>query len=128
MSKKALSIVIGILVVAGAVFYKGYLYKPARDIGSEIAELNVTGAKLAADYEKDALAADAKYLNKTIAVQGMVTQVADSLVTVDSLIVCSFDKLPQERGNGKAVTIKGRCIGYDEIFGEVKLDQCTVEE
>ncbi|MCW4469770.1 OB-fold putative lipoprotein [Flavobacterium sp. MFBS3-15] len=127
MSKKGILIIVGILVLAGAVFYKGYLYRPVRDIGAETAALTVSSSELAADYEKDATAADAKYLNKTIEVTGAVTQAADSLITVDSLVVCSFDKLPPNKARGN-VAIKGRCIGYDEIFGEVKLDQCTIKE
>ena len=128
MSKKAITIVaiIAVIAVAAVGFYKGYLYKSARDIGSEEASFSIPAGQLVGDYEKDAVAADKRYLNKTIEVKGNITSVADSVVTIDSVVVCGFDILPAKEK--KAVTVKGRCIGYDELFGEVKLDQCTIKE
>lgn len=130
MSKKAITIVVVAIIVAlGAVgFYKGYLYKGARDIGNEEATSIIAADQLVSDYKKDAMAADKKYLNKTIEVKGKITNVSDSVAIIDSVVVCGFDRLPEKKSNGKAATVKGRCIGYDELFGEVKLDQCTIKE
>ncbi|AWH84165.1 hypothetical protein HYN59_03125 [Flavobacterium album] len=130
MRKKTIIIVAAVLVIAlgAAGFYKGYLYKDARDISSEEAASTLEAGKLVGEYKKDAMAADQKYLNKTIEVKGKVTGVSDSVATIDSVVVCGFDMLPKKKSTGKAVTIKGRCIGYDELFGEVKLDQCTIKE
>ncbi len=127
MSKKII-VIVAVLLLAGFAFYKFYLYKPVRDVGSESASLTITAAQLAKDYQSNAVAADAKYLNKTIAVSGTVTNAADSLMTIDAVVVCGFDKLPAKKDIGKTVAVKGRCIGYDELFGEVKLDQCTIKE
>ena len=29
---------------------------------------------------------------------------------------------------GELVKLKGRFIGYDELFNELRMDQCTIEE
>lgn len=130
MSKKAIFIAAIIVVITfGAIgIYKGYLYKPARDISSEDASYEVVATQLVAEYEKNPEAADSKYLNRTIEVKGIITGVADSVIMIDSVVVCGFDKLPAKKNTGNPVQVKGRCIGYDELFGEVKLDQCSIKE
>jgi hypothetical protein len=128
MKKKVLIIAAAILliVLAGSYIWYGYLYKSARDVSGEEAAFTVTAESLTADYQEAQQTADAKYLNKTIAVSGVVTTVSDSVVTLNDKVFCGFEKKMSEP-EGKEVTIKGRCIGYDELFGEVKLDQCTLK-
>jgi len=121
-----ISIVIIIIAFAGAYVWYGYLYKGARDVNGEEAAFTVTAESLTADYQAAQQTADAKYLNKTIVVSGIVTTVADSVVTLNDRVFCGFEKKMNEP-EGKEVAIKGRCIGYDELFGEVKLDQCTLK-
>ncbi|MFP9097461.1 OB-fold protein [Flavobacterium sp. RHBU_24] len=121
-----ISIVIIITAFAGAYVWYGYLYKGTRDVNSEEAAYTITADSLTADYQAAQQTADAKYLNKTIVVSGIVTTVADSVVTLNDRVFCGFEKKMNEP-EGKEVTIKGRCIGYDELFGEVKLDQCTLK-
>jgi len=126
--KKVLITTATILITAivTAYLWYGYLYKDARDVSGEDAAFTVTAESLTADYQAAQQTADAKYLNKTIAVSGIVTTVADSVVTLNDKVFCGFEKKMNEP-EGKEVTIKGRCIGYDELFGEVKLDQCTLK-
>ncbi len=126
MKKRGIKvIIITLVVIAGLLlFMYSYVYKDARNIAGEDAAYTVSAQQLVSDYENDIQATDAKYLNQTIAVQGRVTQVADSLVTLDSVVFCSFSDIEKIKVND-AITVKGRCIGYDELFGEVKLDQCS---
>lgn len=128
MKKKGFTIIAVLLIIAaaGAFLWYGYLYKGARDVSGEEAAYTVSAEGLTADYETAQQKADARYLNKTIAVTGVVTTVADSVVTLNGKVFCGFDK-KMEQPEGKTVTVKGRCIGYDELFGEVKLDQCTLK-
>jgi len=128
MKRKTALLIIIVALALGAFGMYSYLYKPQRNIGTEEASYTLAAKDLAADYKKDAVTADAKYLNKTIQIKGTITHVADSLVTLDSLVTCGFDGLPPARKTLETVIVKGRCIGYDELFGEVKLDQCTIKE
>ena len=126
MNKKIIiTLLVVVAFVAGAVyFYNGYLYKDARDIATEEAAHTLTAQQLLADYENNMAKADSLYLNETIIIQGLVTQVADSSAIVDSVVVCAFSTTPEIKAGDK-ISIKGRCIGFDELFGEVKLDQCS---
>ncbi len=122
-------IVIGaaLLLVAGAIWlYYGYLYKDARNIEAEESSYSVAATVIKNDYSTNQQAADAKYLNTTLEVKGKLTAVADHVITLDSTIFCSFDTPPPARVFNKNIIIKGRCIGFDELFEEVKLDQCTI--
>lgn len=117
-----------VLAVIAVIVFAGYnyLYKEARNIQAEEAAYTITANQLLSDYKTDSKAADSKYLNNTITVKGRVTRAENSLVIVDSTIVCQFLKEPVITSK-EPVAIKGRCIGYDELFEEVKLDQCNIE-
>lgn len=116
-----------LLLVCGAAYlYNGVLYKDARNIEKEEAAHRLSSAKLLHEYKQDLTTSDSAYLNKTIEVSGKVTQVSDSLLTLDSGISCSFGTRLGQEIKGTKVTLKGRCIGFDELMEEVKLDQCTL--
>lgn len=130
MNKNKLLIPAGAAVLLSAAllyFYYGVLYKDSRDIHAEQPAYTVSASALMDEYEKDAKSADSKYLNQTIEVTGDVNEVHDSIVILGAGVLCNFDKkIAQDISDTKAI-IKGRCIGYDELFGEVKLDQCTIK-
>ncbi|WP_241657639.1 OB-fold putative lipoprotein [Flavobacterium cerinum] len=124
--KKRIIITLVFLIGTGALLY-GFLYKEARDVSNEASAFTVTAKKLSDEYLANTVHADAKYLNKTIDLNGVVTDVKDSLVIINHKVVCGFDTAIGNPGINKNITIKGRCIGFDELFGEVKLDQCTIK-
>lgn len=127
--KKRIIITLVFLIVTGALLYGyyGFLYKDVRDISQETSAFKVTAKGLSDEYLADTAKADARYLNKTIELNGLVTDVKDSLVVLNHKVVCGFDTVLGNPGINKKITIKGRCIGFDELFGEVKLDQCTIK-
>lgn len=118
---------IALLLLCGAAYlYNGVLYKEARNIEKEEAAHRLAATKLLDEYKRDLSASDLSYLNKTIEVSGKVTQVSDSLLTLDSGITCSLNEKVGGTIKGSQITLKGRCIGFDELMEEVKLDQCTL--
>ena len=129
MKKKRLITAVVVLLGLGALVYGyyGYLYKDARNISEEEAAHSIPADKLAGDYAANAQEADAKYLNKTLEIQGTVTEVRDSVMILDNAVFCGMHSAHENNNLNKTITIKGRCIGYDELFGEVKLDQCTLK-
>ena len=129
MKKKGTIALLAVLVVgaAAAYIYYGVLYKENRNISREEASAALPAQALVAAYTANQQKADSLYLNKTIEVQGQVTEVKDSVLTVGGQVFCSFDTLPNKNSLSKQVTVKGRCVGFDELFGEVKLDQCTIK-
>ena len=88
MRRKTIIITIAVVLLAGVWLYKGYLYKEVRNISKEAAAYTLTADELVSQYTNNQQQANADYLNKTIQITGNVTQVSDSIVTINSLIVC----------------------------------------
>ena len=47
---------------------------------------------------------------------------------LENTVFCLFTQKTKEKLINNKVTVKGKCIGYDELFQEVKLDQCTINK
>lgn len=117
-----------LLVSSGIYFYYGFLFKEARNIESEMPDLSIATTKLLYDYNSNPKKADSLYLNKTIEITGKVTKETDSVVILDNAVFCLFTQKIKGNLINNKVTVKGKCIGYDELFKEVKLDQCTINK
>ena len=126
--RKIVNAAVVVVLGLGAFLYLcyGYLYRQARDVAAEKPAFTVASQTLAANYRKDSSRADTLYLNKTIVVAGTVTDVRDSLLVLDASVSCAMNGRAAY-SIGKEITLKGRCIGYDELFDEVKLDQCALK-
>jgi hypothetical protein len=131
MKRKKIAIVIaGLLlaVSAGIYLYYGVVFKEARNIESETPDFSVTATRLIYDYNSNPEKADLLYLNKTIEITGKVTKETDSVVILENNVFCLFTKKINDRLVNNKVTVKGKCIGYDELFQEVKIDQCIINK
>ncbi|KQB39686.1 OB-fold protein [Flavobacterium aquidurense] len=128
--KKTATVLAVVLIVAsaGIYFYYGFLYKEARNIESEIPDFNVTATKLLSDYSTNPVKADSIYLNKTIELTGIVTKETDSVIIIENNVFCLFTQKINNKLIHNKVSVKGKCIGYDELFQEVKIDQCTINK
>jgi hypothetical protein len=113
------------LIVAGGIAGYNYLYKDHRDIAKENAALTVTADELVNYFTQNN---ENVVLNKTVEIRGIVSEVdrSDNAITIDNSIHCIFISLPDYIREGNELTVKGRCIGYDDLFEIVKLDQCSV--
>lgn len=130
MKKRKILIISGILMLVFAAayyFYFGFLYKDARNIEAEQPAYTITAENLVKDYETDRVKANSKYLNKTIVVLGNVNESDSTTLALAGGVSCSFDAALSAQ-TGEQIKVKGRCIGFDELFGEVKLDQCTINQ
>ena len=114
------------IVILGAIGGYFYLYQDHRNIEKEEASASITSKDLVSEFSNAQDSANLKYLNKVVEIQGKVTEVSDSTLVLDSLVFCSFDQKIDSGIIGKNISVKGRCIGFDELFGEVKFDQCNV--
>lgn len=98
--------------------------KPHRDVASEEATATYTAEALVAAYAA-AGSGENPLLNQVVLVTGVVSAVDAGTVTLTGGVSGS-PGLAVERG--AQVTIKGRVVSFDEIFGEVRLDNCTLAE
>lgn len=121
MKKVRLTILILVIAVLGFTGYR-YLYQDHRDISTETPVLNITPEQLLSKFKDNNTN---ELLNRTIAVSGLVTEIDGSTVSLDNKVSCSFLE-PITIKLQEIVVIKGRCIGYDDLFELVKLDQCLV--
>ena len=123
MKKKHLYALIGIIIVT--IIAYNYIYKDHRDIKSEEVAFSLTSSELIEKFIIDPKLAEDLFLDKTIEVKGVVTAVGETDVVLDEKIFCAFQNTPVVKLNSLLV-IKGRCIGFDDLLEEVKLDQCTM--
>ena len=98
-----------------------YAYKDHRDIANEGAVYTDTAVAL-----NDSIVHNNEaFLNQTLAVSGVVTFVDETTITLDDALVAQFETGHTAQLN-QQLTLKGRCIGYDDLFEVVVLDQCVL--
>lgn len=123
MKKRNYILIAFLVIVVGAYTGYKYLYKNHRNIETEVASVKVEAKELIAMFASENTE---RILNKTVEVTGMITEMDSQSVTLDEAIQCTFEEFPQGLEINKKVTIKGRCIGYDDLFEIAKLDQCSL--
>ncbi len=120
-------IIILVIVIVAAIFGYNYVYQDHRDIESERAEFTMSSSEINQLFSKNSVAAEQKFLNKTIEVSGLITDINSNDITIDDKIFCQFsDNLEASTDKNENIKIKGRVIGYDDLLEQVKLDQCTI--
>jgi len=122
--KKILFLVVCVLVMGTYLGYR-YLYKDHRDIQSEKPSLNIKASELLGMFQSDATP---ETLNKTIVVSGVVSEKDTESITLEGIVHCVLLSSDTSINVGEMVSVKGRCIGYDELFELVKLDQSQLIE
>lgn len=111
------------LIVIGFLTYN-YIFQKHRNIESEKAEFVLNSIDIANEFTINPSASERKYLNKTIEVNGTITELNDYDLTLDDKVFCQFDS--KIIIDSKKANVKGRFIGYDELLEQVKIDQCSI--
>jgi hypothetical protein len=108
-----------------AVAYAWTLWnQPHADFTAAEAEARLTSAELVASFSKG----PSSWLNRAIEVEGKVASAALDHVILEGGVVCLWND-PQndvEGLVGQTVLVHGRLVGFDELFGEARLDQCIL--
>lgn len=128
--KKIVFLIVTLFIMAsiGIYVYYGFLFKGARNIESERPTVTTSVINLINDYNSNQKKSDALYLNKTIEVNGKVTKETDDVVVLNNTVFCLLIQKKRNKLLNSHLNVKGKCIGYDELFQEVKLDQCVINE
>ena len=116
-------VILLILIIIGVIAYNS-IYHNHRDIESESAEFELNANDLANEFVINPSAAEKKYLNRTIEVEGNITELNEYDLTLDDKIFCQFSSKIKFENN--KVRVKGRFIGYDNLLEQIKLDQCSI--
>ena len=126
MNRKWIITLILLLIVF--LGYK-YIYQDHRDIQKEQAEFVVFSTSITKEFLQNSMEAEKKYLNKTIEISGVITEITENDITLNNNVFCQFSsKITTLFTTKDSITIKGRCIGYDDLLELVKIDQSTIIE
>ena len=125
---KFLGIIIVVIIIS---FFsiRYYVYNAGRrDIQSEETAFEVSSDSILNDFTSNTTTSNKKYLEKTITVSGIITSVKGEEVILDNSVNCNLLTASKSLKKNQKVTIKGRVVGYDDLLGEVKLDQCNLSK
>jgi DNA/RNA endonuclease YhcR with UshA esterase domain len=125
MSLKKIILAILILGIVGAfVGYKMY-NKPHVDVAEASADINTSANKILEEFSTDETTANAKYLEKIVAVKGEISEIKIekekgiiTLKTNDDFgsVLCHLSEKSTHKINtlkvGQTITVKGICTGY----------------
>lgn len=108
-----------------------YIYKDFRNINNEKSAYFVSSTILQNDFDANDAGANEKYLDKIINVKGKITNIdsTNRTVEIDGKILAVFsDSILEKVGLDQRISLKGRFIGYDDLFQQFRLDQVVLEE
>ena len=115
-----------ILLVAISINY--VFHGGARDLASEKVAFTVSSKDIILEFASNVTSATKKYSDKAISISGKVTAVSDSIVTIDQTIICNFQSSDSNIKKEQYISVKGRLVGFDDLMGELKLDQCSINK
>ena len=65
----------------------------------------------------------AELINQVVQFRGKITGFDSPLVIMDHRLICNPDStMVDDLSIGDSTTLKGRCIGYDDLLEELRLD------
>lgn len=128
MGKKSKIISFSILTVVliGFAGYSYIMHGGERNLSTEDVAFTVSSKKILAEFVSKTEDSNKKYLEKAVAVTGVITHKEGKDITIDNSIICSLKNPDSTIKKDQNITVKGRVVGYDDLMGELKLDQCFV--
>ena len=103
--------------------------KKHRNAADEKPAFTMTAKSLADAFKTDTTAST-KYIDKAMLIDGSVTAIDGSHVTLNN-VVCNIDssELPKlsKIAVGQSVKIQGRLTTYNDLMGEIDMDQCMLK-
>ncbi len=116
-----------IVIVVGFISMRLYInYGGKRNIQTEETAFTVSSKAITNEFISNLDASNKKYLEKPVAISGTVTSINENEVIIDEVVNCNFLNVDSSIKNNQKIVVKGRVIGYDDLLGELKLDQCNL--
>jgi hypothetical protein len=101
--------------------------KPHRDPSKEEAKISLTSEEIQASFSKDMEMANSLYIDNVVELTGVVTEVAEFYCILDNLVIANLAEGESLPALDIHVKIKGRVVGYDDLFEQVQIDFATIE-
>ena len=103
--------------------------KPHKDYSTVKTDVTINSLDLIDQFKNNSNIATKKYLNQIILVSGNVTDILTKSIVMDNGIVCTLDSssipIKSIQINNK-IFMKGRFVGFDDLFEEIRLDHCFI--
>ena len=104
--------------------------KPHKNYSSTKPNLTIDSSNFINEFKTNSTLATEKYLNQVILVNGNVTDRLTKSVVLNNEIVCTLDSSSLKALGliqiNNEVSIKGRFVGFDDLFEEIRLDHCFI--
>jgi len=123
---KLITLMVVAIGLIGFCAYNYVMYGSARNLTTETTIFTVTPESITSEFITNIEKANKKYLEKAIAIKGKITASNGNEVILDEVAICSFKNHDLSVKKDQIITVKGRVVGYDDLMGELKLDQCFV--
>ena len=124
MKKSRIIISLVIISLLGFFTYEYVMHGGARDLSTEKAEFTLSSKAILEEFTTNQELSNKKYLEKAVAIKGTITDVNSTQIIVDNAIICILKNPNTTLVKNQTVTVKGRVVGFDDLMGELKLDQC----
>ena len=121
MSTKARLLIAAVAILCTGLFF---YFKPAPDRSTEAAAKQVDAEVLFTEMSTGQVA---YYFNEVIRVTGVVQGVEGQTVMLQPGIACRMEGDFDAPRAGETVSVKGRVLGFDDMFGEVQLDFAVLQ-
>ncbi|WP_438969146.1 OB-fold protein [Nonlabens sp.] len=131
MKKILVFITVLILVILMGSYF--YLYQDHRDVSATTAVNTFNSNQLLDVFQDSVIENDKEILDQVILITGVATSASEYSVILDHKIFIEFDQKNYNASNyvinkNQTYTIKGRCLGYDDLLEEVRIDQAILEK
>ncbi|NHF58321.1 hypothetical protein FK220_003140 [Flavobacteriaceae bacterium TP-CH-4] len=115
-----------LVILTAFVIYDRVFNAAPREIAKETTEFSIPADNLQFHFADNQAKATAKYLNRVLETSGSVTELGTNTMVLENRVQVYFlDNPEQDISLGDTISIKGRCVGFDELLLLVKIDQAT---
>ena len=129
MKRKIATLFFIFLAIAIGSYF--YIYQDFRDIDKSQPAYFISSTTLKNDFKANDSLANIKYLDKIIGIKGKVSSIDfyNRTVEIDGKILAVFkDSIQVTLVKEQELKIKGRFIGYDDLFEQYRFDQVVLEK
>ena len=104
--------------------------QPHKNYSNTKPNITIDSSNFINEFKTNSTLATEKYLNQVILVNGNVTDRLTKSVVLNNEIVCTLDSSSLKALGliqiNNEVSIKGRFVGFDDLFEEIRLDHCFI--
>ena len=118
-----------LLFIVGLIIIYVIYNKPHKDFNKSPIETTIESIDLISFYQDNPDDSNTRFLDKIILVIGTITDIEENIIILDNSIVCKLDPsqiINDQININTEVSVKGRCIGYDDLLEEVRIDHCFI--